>query len=72
MARDFSIGDRVRISAVGATRSPRLADRKGTIVGRGIYTNSFVVLFDGNKSTSTFHGDYLEPIRSDSEERYGR
>ena len=66
MARDFSIGDRVRISAVGATRSPRLADRTGKIVGRSIYTNSFVVLFDGNKSTSTFHGDYLELVQSDA------
>ena len=52
MTSDFSIGDRVGISALGAARSPRLAERTGTIVGRGIYTNSFVVLFDGNKTTS--------------------
>ena len=67
MAFDFSIGDRVRVSAAGATRSPRLADRTGIIVGRGVYKNSYVVLFDGNKTTTTFHGDYLEPIRSDIE-----
>lgn len=62
----FLIGDRVRISAVGAARSPRLSDRTGSIVGQGIYTNSFVVLFDGNKTTSTFHSDYLEAIKSNS------
>ena len=67
MTSDFSIGDRVRISALGTSRSPRLADRTGTIVGRGSYTNSFVVLLDGNKTTSTFHHDYLEAIRSDNE-----
>jgi hypothetical protein len=67
MASDLSIGDRVRISAVGAARSPRLAERTGTIVGRGVYANSFVVLFDGNKTTRTFHGDYLEVMPPDSE-----
>jgi hypothetical protein len=72
MTADFSIGDRVGISELGAARSPRLAERTGTIVGRGIYTNSFVVLFDGNKTTSTFHGDYLEAIRSENEERRKR
>jgi hypothetical protein len=69
MTSDFSIGDRVGISALGAARSPRLAERTGTVVGRGSYRNSFVVLLDGNKTTSTFHGEYLKAIRSENDER---
>jgi hypothetical protein len=64
MKSDFSIGDRVQISALGASRCPRLADKTGTIVGRSIYVNSVGVLFDGNKSPSTIHRDYLEAILS--------
>jgi hypothetical protein len=64
MKSDFSIGDRVQISALGASRCPRLADKTGTIVGRSIYVNSVGVLFDGNKSSSTVHCDYLEAIRA--------
>ena len=62
MKLDFTIGDRVRMTALGASRCMRLADRMGTIVGRSIYANSFSVRFDGNKSSSTFHRDYLEVI----------
>jgi hypothetical protein len=62
MKPDFTIGDRVRMTALGASRCMRLADRMGTIVGRSIYTNSFSVRFDGNKSSSTLHRDYLEVI----------
>jgi hypothetical protein len=42
------------------------ASRKtGTIVGRSQYANSVSVRFDGNKSSSTFHRDYVELIASD-------
>jgi len=64
MKSDFSIGDRVQISALGASRCPRLAGKTGTIVGRSIYVNSVGILFDGNKSPSTIHRDYLEAILS--------
>jgi len=60
MKPDFTIGDRVRMTALGASRCMRLADRMATIVGRSICANSFSVRFDGNKSSSTFHRDYLE------------
>lgn len=62
MKPDFTIGDRVRMTALGASGCMRLADRMGTIVGRSIYANSFSVRFDGNKSFSTLHRDYLEVI----------
>jgi hypothetical protein len=64
MKSDFSIGDRVQISALGALRCPRIADRMGTIVGRSIYVNCARVLLDGNKSPITVHRDYLEAILS--------
>jgi hypothetical protein len=64
MKSNFSIGDRVRISALGKVRCPRLAGKTGTVVGRSIYINSVAVLFDGNKSSSTIHGDYLEALAS--------
>jgi hypothetical protein len=62
MDPDFTIGDRVRMTALGASRCIRLADRMGTIVGGSIYANSLSVRFDGNKSPSTLHRDYLEVI----------
>jgi ribosomal protein L21E len=64
MKADFSIGDRIQISALGASQCPRLAGKTGMIVGRSIYANSVSVRFDGNKSASTFHRDYIEVIVS--------
>jgi ribosomal protein L21E len=64
MKSDFTIGDRIQISALGASRCPRLAGKTGAIVGRSIYANSVGVRFDGNKSASTFHRDYVEMIVS--------
>jgi hypothetical protein len=65
MKPDFSIGDRVRMTALGAMRCVRLANKTGTIVGRSQYANSISVRFDGNKSSSTFHRDYVELIATD-------
>src|SRR5437899_11680278 len=55
MKSDFSIGDRVQMSALGAARCPRHADKTGTIVGRSIYVNCARVLLDGNKSPISVH-----------------
>jgi hypothetical protein len=65
MKPEFSIGDRVRMTALGAMRCVRLANKKGTIVGRSQYASSVSVRFDGNKSSSTFHRDYVELIATD-------
>jgi hypothetical protein len=65
MTSDFSIGDRVQLSALGALRYPRLADKTGTIVGQSsVYVNCTRVLLDGNKSPTTVHREYLEAILS--------
>lgn len=58
----FTIGDRIRLTAIGASRCPGLAEKAGTIVGRSIYANSAQVRFDGKLTASTLHHSYLEPI----------
>ena len=63
MKSDFSLSDRVRLSALGKRRCPRLAGKTGTVVGRSIYVNSVAVLFDGNKVPRTIHGAYLQSTK---------
>jgi hypothetical protein len=58
----LSIGVRVRMSALGALRCSRLAEKPGTIVGGSVYVNSVSVLFDGNKSPTTIHREYVEAL----------
>ena len=72
MKSDFSLGDRVRLSALGATRCPRLAGKTGIVVGRSIYVSSVSVLLDGNKSPVTIHGAYLEAVAGHVDEPFPR
>jgi hypothetical protein len=58
----IAIGLRVRMSALGAARCPRLADKEGIIVGEGRYSNSLRILFDGSKLPVSLHRDYIEQI----------
>jgi hypothetical protein len=51
------IGDRVRLSALGQERSPRMT-RTGVIVGA--IGSSFAVLLDGSKVPVRLHKTYLE------------
>ena len=60
MKSDLTVGVRVRISALGALRCARLANKTGTIVGGSVYANSVSVLFDGNRSRTTIHREYVE------------
>jgi hypothetical protein len=53
------------MSALGASRYARLAGKTGTIVGGSVYVNSVSVLFDGNRSPSTIHREYVEVIPPD-------
>jgi hypothetical protein len=61
----IAIGLRVRMSALGAARCPRLADKEGIIVGEGRYSNSPRILFDGSKLPVSLHRDYIEQITLD-------
>jgi hypothetical protein len=55
------------MSALGAARCPRLADKEGVIVGLSRYQSSVRVLFDGSKSPTSLHRDYIEQIPSSGE-----
>jgi len=65
MMPSIAIGLRVRMSALGAARCPRLADKEGIIVGEGRYSNSLRILFDGSKLPVSLHRDDIEQITLD-------
>jgi hypothetical protein len=56
---DLKIGDRVRLTQLGAERNAGLRTHTGVIKGR-TRGNGFYVLMDGNKSLSTLHRSYVE------------
>jgi len=62
MTLEIVIGNRVRMSALGAERCPSLVGKLGTVVGGSVYNNSVSVRFDGNKSSVTLHQSYLEVV----------
>lgn len=66
MKSEYTVGTRVRLSVLGKVRCPRLSKKTGTLVGHSIYVNSVVVLFDGNKTSSTIHIAYLEVLKDHS------
>jgi hypothetical protein len=62
----IAIGERFRMSSLGAARNPRLADKEGRIVGASRLNSSIRVLFDGRKTPISLHRDYIEPSTSES------
>jgi hypothetical protein len=58
----IAIGARVKMSPLGAKRCPRLADREGVVVGGGQYQSAIRIIFDGFKSPTSLHRDYIEPV----------
>ena len=62
MMFSIAMGSRVRMSALGAARCPRIADKEGILVGEGRYSNSLRILFDGSKLPVSLHRDYIEQI----------
>ncbi len=63
----FAIDSRFKMSALGAARSPRLADKEGIIIGYGRVNRSIRVLFDRSKCPFSLHRDYIELIPSEAE-----
>jgi hypothetical protein len=53
-------GDRVRLNELGASRSPKIRVRTGTVVTLSSRSASVGVLFDGNKRPTTIHRSYVE------------
>jgi len=63
----IAIGARFRMSALGAARSPRLAEKQGIIVGGSRLNSSVRVLFDGYKRPISLHRDYIEQLTSETD-----
>ena len=57
--RSFQIGQRVRLSTLGAERCPRMKSQLGHIIAKGS-GHSYYVLFDGLKSDRQLHCTYIE------------
>jgi hypothetical protein len=61
------IGARIKMSELGAVRCPRLADKIGTVIGASSrYYGSITVRFDGNKTATALHRDYIAPMHPPS------
>jgi hypothetical protein len=59
-AHSFQISDRVRLSAFGRSRHPRMLDTTGTVVGMSISPSTVSVQFDHRKSAVLIHCSYLK------------
>ena len=55
------VGDRFKLSALGAERCPGLAGKVGTVVKRRLDSAIVTVRFDGNRNSTSLHRDYIEP-----------
>ncbi|WIG50978.1 MAG: hypothetical protein OJF48_001895 [Afipia sp.] len=53
--------DRFRFSELGKSRSPKLRDKRGTVISVS-RSGKVTVLLDGNKHPTTYHKSYLEPL----------
>jgi hypothetical protein len=57
----FQIGDRVRLSELGASRIKKAPSKTGRVIGAGKVSKLTIrVLFDGMKSPVSLHQSYLE------------
>jgi len=54
-------GMRIRLSALGRARSPRMKVHTGVIVGLTDGSEGVRVMMDGSKSPITLHESYIEP-----------
>jgi len=66
--RDFQVGQRVRLSTLGAERCPRTKGGVGHISARGS-GHSYYVLFDGSKSVRQLHCTYIDDCDPDEATR---
>ena len=57
--RGFQVGQRVRLSSLGAERCPRTKGDVGRISAKGS-GHSYYVLFDGSKSARQLHRTYID------------
>jgi ribosomal protein L21E len=58
------VGDRFKLSALGAERCPGLAGKVGTVINRRPDSRIVTVQFDGNRNSTSLHRDYIEPTEA--------
>ena len=58
---DNKPGKRIRLSALGKERSPRIKTHTGIIVGKTRGSDTVRILLDGHKLPITIHKSYVEP-----------
>jgi hypothetical protein len=58
------VGERFKLSALGSQRCPRNSNKGGIITSTIENSRSVCVRFDGNKTSTTLHRDYIEPIEA--------
>jgi hypothetical protein len=56
---EFSPGQRIRLSALGKERCPRLSPT-GVVIGQPARSDAVRVLMDGRKTPMTLHVSYIE------------
>jgi hypothetical protein len=57
----FEVGDRVKLSELGKSRSPKATAAFGVVAGIPRGGRSVRVLFDGNNEPTQLHTSYIEP-----------
>jgi hypothetical protein len=65
---EFAIGARVRLSQLGAARSPKMKVRTGVIMALPFHDSGSAtvrILFDGQREPRTVHRSYVEPDEDD-------
>jgi hypothetical protein len=61
---NFKVGDRFKLTALGSQRCPRLTHKVGIITSMNENSSIIGVRFDGNKTSTRLHRDYIEPIEA--------
>jgi hypothetical protein len=62
---NIAIGARFKINELGAVRCPALAGKVGTVVALGNRNTGITVLFDGVRSPTCLHRDYISALRQE-------
>ena len=57
----FKPGERVRLSELGRTQSPKMSSGRGVVVRKSAAGTRYIVRLDGRKTTVTLHETYIEP-----------
>ena len=61
---ELQAGDRIKLSALGRERCPRIACKAGTVIGRKLNSRIVTIRFDGNRNPTSINYDYIELIKS--------